>query len=1268
MEESSAEKTREESGNQVTSQAKPVQPSKSGPFMSLILHRLDPNNLPRVTTVPTNDQDESDDDIQMMSDGDDSGDDADEKGWEQHKQSTGDTHPRKAKQRRLEKYDSGVSDNADCVRKSSRNSGKQKVRYSFTKSHSEESNSSASANENSSNSLSDSDSESASSVYRSSSGRYCKTPLKKPLKKATKYSHQDYCYVCKDGGDLLCCDSCIHVFHLSCLDPPLTSMPKFSWNCSACSTDTDTIDKVDQIFTWRKKGHGRELFVHFSGKSYWQCRWVQETQLRLSQPQKVVNFYLKYGRKEPPNLDEGDARRKRKNNQDPLEIRFYQNGVRPEWLRINRVIDHRSDSGGYLNYLVKWQQLGYDCATWEDESSCEEIAGEFSVAIRVYHELLHFFWGDTGLPATKNPFVYEHVVVPPKMPISDLKRKLEKQPNYIPRGLTLHDYQLDGLNWLRYSWAKGINTILGDEMGLGKTIQTIVFLNSLYREGHCRGPFLISAPLSTLLNWEREFEAWAPELYVVTYTGDQDTRLLIRRTEFVQDSSYMTASTRKLRSPVKFHVLLTSYQFPSIDATCLGSIPWEMIIIDEGHRLKDDGTLLFKDLMKYTTSYKLLLTGTPLQNNLEELFNLLNFLCPKKFSNASAFLTKFEDIAKEDQIKRLHSLLGPHLLRRMKVDVLKDMPSKSELIVRVELSPMQKQFSKHILMKNFKALNAKGGRHTSMLNVFMDLRKVCNHPYLFSTASADAPEDPVTGLYELEAMMNASGKLVMLRKMLELLKKQGHRVLIFSQMTTMLDILEEFIQSLGYVYERIDGRIRGSIRQDAIDRFNAEGAEQFVFLLSTKAGGLGINLATADTVIIYDSDWNPHNDIQAFSRAHRIGQKNKVMIYRFITRRSVEEKMVHVCKRKMMLTHLIVRPEVGKSVFTKNDIQDIVRFGTEELFKDKEATAPIYYTDAMIEDILDRTQGEEKESNDWMNDYFQGFKVASCEVQEEAESVASQEEANDPDQWKYLLREEFKKKDVDGNDLSNYGKGKRKKPYVKYAETTAETNKFVSTRQNIQFHPKLRLVNSGMRLPSHLDYVQQLMQNHRMRMVNPMEIRQAVNYRNQIMQTGQPINYGDRLKQLEERVNCANRLQQIGQPMHNGNPPTSMGQPINNGNRPVQTQQTMLNINSSVQIQPNMPFGNGTVGFQPRMFFACLQNQASSAVMPVMRPNKQADAVVQQSIEGTPRPGPQIRFRNPSITLEPVTENVRESRERNSGEEEKTCISIVKEIICIDID
>lgn len=223
----------------------------------------------------------------------------------------------------------------------------------------------------------------------------------------------------------------------------------------------------------------------------------------------------------------------------------------------------------------------------------------------------------------------------------------------------------------------------------------------------------MSAPLSTIINWEREFETWAPDFYVVTYIGDKDSRIVVRENELSFDDGAVRGGQKasRVKGAIKFHVLLTSYELISIDAACLGSIDWSILVVDEAHRLKNNRSLFFKTLNSYHIQYKLLLTGTPLQNNLEELFHLLNFLCPDKFSELASFQNEFADINKEDQVKKLHDMLGPHMLRRLKADVLKSMPSKSEFIVRVELSPMQKKYYKYILTKNFEGLNSRSGGH-----------------------------------------------------------------------------------------------------------------------------------------------------------------------------------------------------------------------------------------------------------------------------------------------------------------------------------------------------------------------------------------------------------------------------------------------------------------------------------------------------------------------------------------------------------------------------
>ncbi|XP_032439523.1 chromodomain-helicase-DNA-binding protein 3 isoform X5 [Xiphophorus hellerii] len=910
--------------------------------------------------------------------------------------------------------------------------------------------------------------------------------------------HMEFCRVCKDGGELLCCDTCTSSYHIHCLNPPLPEIPNGEWLCPRC-TCPPIKGRVQKILHWRwgeppppipvplppdappdapplppMKGRAeREFFVKLTSQSYWHCTWITELQLEIFHSVMYRNYQRKTDMDEPPSLDYGSGaedengvcKSEKRRAKDPhyalLEDKYYKYGIKPEWMMIHRIINHSVDKKGMYHYLVKWKDLTYDQCTWErDDMDVPDFELHKTNYWRHRDNILKEDPDKPRKMMSKEGDGEEEESLP--SPLTDPTIKYEEQPDFVTAtGGTLHLYQLEGLNWLRFSWAQGTDTILADEMGLGKTIQTIVFLYSLFKEGHTKGPFLVSAPLSTIINWEREFEMWAPDFYVVTYTGDKDSRAIIRENEFTFDDSIKTGKKAfKLRreAPIKFHVLLTSYELVTIDQTALKSIEWACLVVDEAHRLKNNQSKFFRRLNDYKIDYKLLLTGTPLQNNLEELFHLLNFLTPNRFNNLEGFLEEFADISKEDQIKKLHDLLGPHMLRRLKADVFKNMPAKTELIVRVELSPMQKKYYKLILTKNFEALNSKGGgNQVSLLNIMMDLKKCCNHPYLFPVASMEAQKTP-SGAYEGSALTKASGKLTLLQKMLRKLKDQGHRVLVFSQMTKMLDLLEDFLDYEGYKYERIDGGITGALRQEAIDRFNAPGACQFCFLLSTRAGGLGINLATADTVIIFDSDWNPHNDIQAFSRAHRIGQANKVMIYRFVTRASVEERITQVAKRKMMLTHLVVRPGLGSKAgsMTKQELDDILKFGTEELFKDEgegmknnsrdkveDEGSVIHYDSTAIERLLDRSQDATDDSDvQNMNEYLSSFKVAQYMVREEDKieeierEIIKQEENVDPDYWEKLLRHHYEQQQEDL--ASKLGKGKRNRKPVNYNDAAQE--------------------------------------------------------------------------------------------------------------------------------------------------------------------------------------------------------------------------------------
>ncbi|XP_056597233.1 chromodomain-helicase-DNA-binding protein 4a isoform X3 [Triplophysa dalaica] len=902
--------------------------------------------------------------------------------------------------------------------------------------------------------------------------------------------HMEFCRVCKDGGELLCCDSCPSSYHIHCLNPPLPEIPNGEWICPRC-TCPGMKGKVQKILTWRwteapsptpvprplelpadapdpaplAGRPEREFFVKWQNMSYWHCSWVTELQLEMHCQVMFRNYQRKNDMDEPPSIDfgcEGDEDKSDKRKiKDPtyakMEEKYYRFGIKMEWMMIHRILNHSVDKKNNCHYLIKWRDLTYDQSTWEAEDMDVPDFDTYKLQYWNHRELM---MGDEGKPGKKMKLKgkMRKLDRPPENPVVDPTMKFERQPEYLDTtGGTLHPYQLEGLNWLRFSWAQGTDTILADEMGLGKTVQTAVFLYSLYKEGHSKGPFLVSAPLSTIINWEREFEMWAPDMYVVTYVGDKDSRAVIRENEFSFENNAIRggkkASRMKKEASVKFHVLLTSYELITIDTAVLGSIDWACLVVDEAHRLKNNQSKFFRILNNYPLQHKLLLTGTPLQNNLEELFHLLNFLTPERFSNLEGFLEEFADIAKEDQIKKLHDMLGPHMLRRLKADVFKHMPSKTELIVRVELSPMQKKYYKFILTRNFEALNTRGGgNQVSLLNVVMDLKKCCNHPYLFPVAATEAAKLP-NGMYEGSALTKAAGKLLLLQKMMKKLKEGGHRVLVFSQMTKMLDLLEDFLENEGYKYERIDGSITGGMRQEAIDRFNAPGAPQFAFLLSTRAGGLGINLATADTVIIYDSDWNPHNDIQAFSRAHRIGQNKKVMIYRFVTKASVEERITQVAKKKMMLTHLVVRPGLGSKTgsMSKQELDDILKFGTEQLFKDElegenkeDDSSVIHYDDKAIDRLLDRNQDATDDTEiQSMNEYLSSFKVAQYVVKDEEEAeeevqreIIKQEESVDPDYWEKLLRHHYEQQQ---EDLArNLGKGKRIRKQVNYNDGSQE--------------------------------------------------------------------------------------------------------------------------------------------------------------------------------------------------------------------------------------
>lgn len=520
---------------------------------------------------------------------------------------------------------------------------------------------------------------------------------------------------------------------------------------------------------------------------------------------------------------------------------------------------------------------------------------------------------------------------------------------------TMRDYQIAGLNWLISLHENGISGILADEMGLGKTLQTIAFLGYLRHIMDIKGPHLVIVPKSTLDNWKREFSRWTSEVNVLVLQGAKEERHALINERLVDE---------------KFDVCITSYEMILREKTHLKKFAWEYIIIDEAHRIKNEESSLSQVIRLFNSRNRLLITGTPLQNNLHELWALLNFLLPDVFGDSEAFDQWFsgQDADSEVVVQQLHRVLRPFLLRRVKADVEKSLLPKKEVNLYIGMSEMQVKFYKKILEKDIDAVNGANGNReqkTRLLNIVMQLRKCCNHPYLFDGAE---PGPPYT---TDEHLVYNSGKTALLDKLLFRLKKQGSRVLIFSQMSRVLDILEDYCVFREYKYCRIDGGTAHEDRIAAIDEYNRPDSDKFIFLLTTRAGGLGINLTSADIVILYDSDWNPQADLQAMDRAHRIGQTKQVVVYRFVTENAIEEKVLERAAQKLRLDQLVIqqgRAHPGvKGPADKNELLTMIQHGAEKVFETKGATGLAAkgtdLNDDDINEILSKGENRTKELN-----------------------------------------------------------------------------------------------------------------------------------------------------------------------------------------------------------------------------------------------------------------------------------------------------------------
>lgn len=592
---------------------------------------------------------------------------------------------------------------------------------------------------------------------------------------------------------------------------------------------------------------------------------------------------------------------------------------------------------------------------------------------------------------------------------------LTSSPSYVKSG-KLREYQVQGLNWLISLYENRLSGILADEMGLGKTLQTISFLGYLRYIKNIDGPFIVIVPKSTLDNWRREFAKWTPDVNVVVLQGNKDERKEIILKQL------LTA---------QFDVLITSFEVVIREKSQLKKFRWQYIVVDEAHRIKNEDSSLSQIIRLFYSKGRLLITGTPLQNNLHELWALLNFILPDVFGDSAVFDEWFDSQTDKDKnqdqvVQQLHKVLSPFLLRRVKSDVETSLLPKIESNVYIGMSEMQIDWYKKLLAKDIDAVNGVVGKRegkTRLLNIVMQLRKCCNHPYLFDGAE---PGPPYT---TDEHLVFNSGKMIILDKMLKKFKAAGSRVLIFSQMSRLLDILEDYCYFREYEYCRIDGSTAHEDRIEAIDEYNKPGSSKFIFLLTTRAGGLGINLTSADIVVLYDSDWNPQADLQAMDRAHRIGQKKQVQVFRFVTENAIEEKVLDRAAQKLRLDQLVIQQgrqstsSIGNSA---DDLLGMIQHGAKAMFEQN--------TDnSMLNDDIDAVLARGREKTASLNakfnnlglDDLQNFTTDGSMYEWNGENFAKQQNGGLGMLWIHPTKRERKEQTY---SVDNYYKDMMKAP------------------------------------------------------------------------------------------------------------------------------------------------------------------------------------------------------------------------------------------------
>ncbi|KAG0269888.1 hypothetical protein DFQ27_001732 [Actinomortierella ambigua] len=553
----------------------------------------------------------------------------------------------------------------------------------------------------------------------------------------------------------------------------------------------------------------------------------------------------------------------------------------------------------------------------------------------------------------------------------------------------LFDYQKTCTQWLWELHCQGAGGIIGDEMGLGKTVQIISFLAGLLYSGKLDAPVIIVCPATLMKQWVKEFHRWWPPMRVAILHssgsgmkdgsggrgGDKDDadsedweasasskraktkkrfggrrRVSSRRGagEEEEEEEQTVADKIVERIGKQGHVLVTTYAGLRIHARRLLRQEWSYIVLDEGHKIRNPDADITLTCKQFRTPHRIILSGTPIQNNLNELWSLFDFVFPGRLGTLPVFQSQFAipiniggyANASPIQVQTgykcavvLRDLISPYLLRRMKADVAADMPKKSEQVLFCKLTPAQRDAYETFLKSDEMTSIMEGKRH-ALFGIDI-VRKICNHADILNRVLHE--HDDNYGDYQ------KSGKMVVVKALLEMWQKGKHRVLLFSQTRNMLDILEKFVREQGYTYRRMDGTTPIQSRMGLVDEFNAC-KDIYIFLLTTKVGGLGVNLTGADRVVIYDPDWNPSTDVQARERAWRLGQTREVTIYRLMTSGTIEEKIYHRQIFKQFLTNKILKDPKQRRFFKSHDMADLFTLdegdglGTEtgDIFKGSE--------------------------------------------------------------------------------------------------------------------------------------------------------------------------------------------------------------------------------------------------------------------------------------------------------------------------------------------